>query len=86
MRSDRWRAARRHQRRSATRHRFTYRELPVVLHPCSRASFTPPRLHGAMTEHAYRSPCRVFNGSFAQNIAAPPTVAASRKRSFGPRV
>jgi hypothetical protein len=65
MRCDRWRAARRHQRRSAARHRFTYRELPVVQHPRSRASFTPPRLHGAMTGDAYRSPCRVFNGRFA---------------------
>ena len=31
--------------------------------------FHAARLHGAMTEHAYRSPRRVFNGSFAPNIA-----------------
>ena len=51
MRCDRWRAARRHQRRSAARHRFTYPELPVVQHPRSRARFTPPRLHVAPWGH-----------------------------------
>ncbi|MGA8582402.1 MAG: hypothetical protein WB715_00895 [Roseiarcus sp.] len=48
--------------------------------------FHAARLHGAMTEHAYRSPRRVFNGSFAPNIAVLLMVAESRKRSFGPHV
>ena len=58
------------------------------IHVAAHASRRPGSmwLHGAMTGDAYRSPCRVFNGRFAPNIAAQPTVAASRKRSFGPRV
>jgi len=82
MRCDRLRAARKHQFRSAARHRLTCRELPVVQHPRIRSSFTPLRLHGASTEDAYRFTCRVLNGSFAPNIAVQAYVPASPERSF----